>query len=310
METYLILISAFFLDLICGEPPAVLHPVVYIGKLIGFFEKYFFKGNTFFQFLLGTCLSLLVITTFTIPPYFFLQFLKERIYPIYFLISVFLLKTTFAIRALKISAAAVKDSLSKRDYCRARSQLRSLVSRETGDLDERLIISAAVESVGENITDSVVSPWLSFVFFGVPGAMAFRAINTLDAMIGYHGKYEYFGKFASRLDDIVNFIPARIAGFLICFAGFLTGRGFYSPLTTMLREARKTESPNAGFSIGAIAGSLGVELEKPGHYRIGRSKNPLHTNTIQDAAEVLIITSSLALALCIGIILVKERIVD
>jgi adenosylcobinamide-phosphate synthase len=143
----------------------------------------------------------------------------------------------------------------------------------------------------------------------VPGAVAFRAINTLDAMIGYHEKYEYFGKFAARLDDIVNFIPARIVGFLICLAGFLTGKGF-SSLTTMLREARKTESPNAGFSMGAIAGVLGVELEKPGHYRIGKSKNPLHTNTIQDAEEILIITSFLALALCIGIILVKERFVD
>jgi adenosylcobinamide-phosphate synthase len=309
METCLILISAFLLDLIWGEPPAVLHPVVYMGRLIGFFEKYFFKGSTFFQFLLGACLSLLVIATFTIPAYFLLQLLKERIYPIYFLISVFLLKTTFAIRALKISAATVKDSLSKGDYYKARGQLKSLVSRETGDLDEKLIISAAVESVGENITDSVVSPWLFFVFFGVPGAMAFRAINTLDAMIGYHGKYEYFGKCAARLDDIINFIPARIVGFLICLAGFLIGKGF-SSLTTMLREARKTESPNAGFSMGAIAGALGVELEKPGHYRIGKSKNPLHTNTIQDAEKMLIVTSFLALTLCIGIILVKERFVD
>lgn len=310
METCLILISAFFLDLICGEPSAILHPVVYMGKLIGFFEKYFFKGSTFFQFLLGTCLSLLVIATFTVPTYFLLQFLKERIYPIYFLISVFLLKTTFAIRALKMSAAAVKDSLSKGDYYEARSQLKSLVSRETGDLDERLIISAVVESVGENITDSIVSPWLFFVFFGVPGAVAFRAINTLDAMVGYHGEYEYFGKLAARLDDIFNFIPARIAGFLICLAGFLTGRSLFPSLNTMLDESRKTESPNAGFSMGAIAGVLGVELEKPGHYRIGKSKNPLYTKVIQDAEEILITTSLLALVLCMGIILVKEGFVD
>jgi adenosylcobinamide-phosphate synthase len=310
MEACLILISAFFLDLIWGEPPAVLHPVVYMGKLIGFIERYFLRGNALSQFLLGTCLSLLIITTFTVPTYLLLQFLREKIYPVYFFISVFLLKSTFAVRALKDSAALVKGSLYKRDLCVARDQLKSLVSRETNDLDERLIISATVESVGENITDSVVSPWLFFVFLGVPGAMAFRVVNTLDSMIGYHGRYEYFGKFAARLDDIANFIPARISGFLICLSGFLIGKSFFSSLTTMLRGARKTESPNAGFAMGAMAGVLGVELEKTDHYRIGESKNSLHLDKIREAEKILVITSSLALALCIGMILIKERFID
>src|ERR1700758_2206465 len=202
MENCLILIFAFFLDLIWGEPPSILHPVVYMGKLIGFVERYLFRGNALSQFLFGMCLSLLVIAIFTVPTYLLLKFLREKIYPVYFLISVFLLKSTFALKALKDSASLVKGSLYKRDIYGARDQLKSLVSRETNDLDERLIISATVESVGENITDSVVSPWLFFVFLGVPGAMAFRVVNTLDSMIGYHGMYEYFGRFAARLDDI------------------------------------------------------------------------------------------------------------
>jgi len=310
MEICLILISAFIIDLVLGEPPGALHPVVYMGKLIGFLERYLFKGNTTAQFLSGACLSLLAIATFTIPTYFLLKFLKGKSYPMYLFMSVIFFKTAFAQKALKDSASAVKSSLSKRDFHLAKDQLKSLVSRETKDLDERLIISATIESVGENITDSIVSPLLFFVFFGVPGALAFRVINTLDAMIGYHGRYEYFGKFAARLDDIVNFIPARIAGLLICAASLFVGKSLLSPLAAMLSERRKTESPNAGLTIAALAGALGVELEKKDHYRIGEPRRPLDVTAIEDGIKVLGVTSILTLILCITFILVKEKIVS
>jgi adenosylcobinamide-phosphate synthase len=310
METCLILIFAFFLDLVFGEPPAILHPVVYMGKLIRFLEYYFFKGNTLTQFLLGACLSLLVIAAFTIPTYFLLTFLKEKSYSIYLFISIVLLKTTFALKTLKDSAKVVKDSLSKKDLLLAKEQLKSLVSRENKDLDERLIISATIESVGENTTDSVISPWLFFVFLGVPGAMAFRAINTLDAMIGYRGKYEYFGKFAARLDDIANLIPARIAGLLICIASLFVKKDFLSSFSTMLSGRRKTESPNAGFTIGAIAGALGVELEKKGHYKIGKTKKPLDITAIEDGIKVLEVTAIAALFLCIGLVFLRDQILN
>jgi adenosylcobinamide-phosphate synthase len=140
--------------------------------------------------------------------------------------------------------------------------------------------------------------------------MAFRAINTLDAMIGYHGKYEYSGKFAARLDDIANFIPARITGLLICTASLFVKKSFLPSFSAMLSGRKKTESPNAGFTMGALAGALGVELEKKGHYRIGKSKKPLGITSIEDGIKVLKVASIVALFLCISLIFVKDKILN
>jgi adenosylcobinamide-phosphate synthase len=132
-----------------------------------------------------------------------------------------------------------------------------------------LLVSAAVESVAENSSDSFVAPLFYFLLFGIPGAIAYRVVNTLDAMLGYHGEYEYLGKFASRLDDVLNFIPARLTALLLVLAAFLSGGDGRASWRVALREHAKTESPNAGWPMAAVAGALKVRLEKSRHYQLG-----------------------------------------
>ena len=135
-----------------------------------------------------------------------------------------------------------------------------------------------------------MAPLFYFLFFGVPGAIAYRVVNTLDAMIGYHGKYEYLGKFASKLDDMLNFIPARLTALLLVLASFLSGRGARASWQVALSEHSKTASPNAGWTMAAVAGALNVPLEKVGHYRLGRAGVPLTPETIDAALKLMLIS--------------------
>ena len=133
--------------------------------------------------------------------------------------------------------------------------------------------SSAIESVAEGLCDSVVAPLFYFLIFGLPGAFAYRAINTLDSMIGYRGKYEYLGKFAARLDDVLNYIPARLAFLFIVIAASLKKMG-REAWQVARRDHTQTSSPNAGWPMAAMAGALHVRLEKPGHYVLGDGKEP------------------------------------
>jgi adenosylcobinamide-phosphate synthase len=123
--------------------------------------------------------------------------------------------------------------------------------------------------VAENTTDSFVAPWLYFAIFGLGGAVVYRTVNTLDAMIGYHGKYEYLGKASARLDDLLNLIPARIAALIIAAVSPLARENMKRSLKVLFKEGHHTESPNAGLTMAAMAGALGVKLEKAGHYVLG-----------------------------------------
>ena len=161
-----------------------------------------------------------------------------------------------------------------------------------------------MESVAESTCDSLVAPLFYFLLFGVPGAIAYRVVNTLDAMIGYHGKYEYLGKFVSRLDDILNFIPARLTALLLVLAAFLSGRSGRASWRVALSEHSKTESPNAGWTLAALAGALDVRLEKVGQYRLGKANSPLVPETIDASLALMQIAVLLWVALCflVGVI--------
>jgi adenosylcobinamide-phosphate synthase len=182
---------------------------------------------------------------------------------------VYLLKSAFAVRDLAAAALRVRRCLAGDDVDGARGALVSLVSRETATLTPPLISAAAIESVAENCSDSIVAPLLFYIVGGVPGAVAYRAINTLDAMIGYRGELEWLGKAAARLDDVANFVPSRLTALLLAVAAPL-GRGSVARAFTIWRRDRaRTESPNAGHPMATMAGALGVVLEKQGAYRLG-----------------------------------------
>ena len=290
MEILLILFLAIVIDLTLGELPRPVHPVVWIGKVASFLERGGAGQARLIQFVYGVGMTLCTIGLFTVATYFVLFYLKSFSFVVYVLVAAVLLKSTFSLKELRRVALSIKGLLLNGKLDEARLELRSLVSRDTRGLTEPQVISATVESVAENTGDSFVAPLFYFLLFGVPGAVAYRVVNTLDAMVGYHGKYEYLGKFASRLDDVLNFIPARLTALLLVLASFLLGRGARTTWRVALSEHSKTESPNAGWTMAAMAGALSVQLEKAGHYRLGRADVALRPESIDAAVKLMLIS--------------------
>ena len=180
-------------------------------------------------------------------------------------------------------------------------------SRNVDEITLEQATAATVESVSENLTDSIIGPWLAFALFGLPGAFAYRAVNTLDSMIGYHGRYEFLGKASARLDDLVNLIPARLTALLLLLGSFcLPGQRATGAWRIMWRDHARTASPNAGWTMSCMAGALGVALEKPGHYRLGDATRALQPEDITRALQSMALVAAFGLALAIGLIYLKD----
>jgi adenosylcobinamide-phosphate synthase len=289
------LLLALIIDATLGEYPNRLHPVVWMGKVIGALERRA-PRRPGAQLLFGAGLALLVPALFAGPALLVLGWVNLPD-PVVLLLSVLLLKASLALTALGAAAAVVRDALAGRNLAAAREGLRSLCSRDPAQLGEPELVAACVESVAENASDSFVAPLFYYALFGVPGALFYRAVNTMDAMIGYHGKYEYLGKAAARLDDLLNFIPARLTAALLVLAGALRGQDARAGLAIWRRDAARTESPNAGRPMAAMAGLLRVRLTKPGHYQLGDDRAPLLSATIDEAWRTVKLAAWLAAAL-------------
>ncbi len=292
---------AIALDLALGEPPTRLHPTVWIGRTISIADRFSPKSPKA-GLAAGIVVVVLITGGWTAAAFFLLDWLKGLHTIAFFLVGAAILKTTFSVKMLHGVAASVRDLLVSGDMDQVRARMSSLVSRDPSQLTPELATAAAIESVSENMCDSFIGPWLAFALFGVPGAVAYRAINTLDSMIGYHGHYEYLGKAAARLDDLVNLIPARISGaFLVLASAVLPGQRAGRAWRIMWRDHGRTESPNAGWAMSGIAGALGVELEKVGHYRLGdplRRLEPMDiTRTVRSMYVVACMSLAAALAL-------------
>ncbi len=298
MDILLILSVALAIDLVLGEPPRFIHPVVWMGKVTSFLERGGIGQSPLAQFSYGTVITLFLIGLFTTTTYFILFYVKSLNFAAYVIIGAVLLKSTFSLRQLRRAALEVKRSLAKGELDEARFELRSLVNRDTQGLSRPLLVSAAVESVAENTCDSFVAPLFYFLLLGVPGAIAYRVVNTLDAMLGYHGKYEYLGKFASKLDDMLNFIPARLTALLLVLAALLSRRDARASWQVALSEHSKTESPNAGWTMAALAGALNVQLEKVGHYRLGKTDTLLMPETIDASLTLMQVAALIWVMIC------------
>jgi len=295
------LAGALAIDLILGEPPRVIHPVVWMGKVTSLWERGSIGQRPVAQFIYGTVMTLVTIGLFAIPAYFILLNLKGVSYAAYLIAGAVLLKFTFSLRELRRVAISVRTLLVEEKLDEARFELRSLVSRDTRSLSKPLLVSAAVESVAENACDSFVAPLFYFLLLGVPGAIAYRVINTLDAVIGYHQKYEYLGKFASRLDDVVNFVPARITALLLVLAAFLSRKDSRASWQVMLSDHFKTESPNAGWTMAAVAGALNVQLEKAGQYQLGKASAPPVPQVIDTALGLVGVVALVWVIVCFAV---------
>jgi len=289
METLLILFLAITIDLALGDPPDVIHPVAWLGKVVSFLEKGCISQSRVIQFLYGVGIVIITVGLFAVPAYFLLIYLKSLSTVAYVVVGAIIFKFTFSLRGLRQAALRAKRLLLEDKLDEARFALRALVSRDTRSLTKPLLVSATVESVAENTSDSFIAPLFYFLLLGVPGVIAYRVVNTLDAIVGYRGKYEYLGKFASRLDDVLNFIPARLTALLLVLATFLSRRDGRTSWRVALTEHAKTESPNAGWPMAAIAGALNVQLEKTGHYKLGKAGTPLVPEAIDASLKLMYI---------------------
>ena len=301
----LALILALLLDLALGEPPNRLHPTVWMGKTVALAERVAPgpQSSPAVQLLVGAAMALAIPAAWGAAAWA-ITFGLLQLHPLaYLLVVAVLLKTTFSVRMLQVVAADIGRILTAGDIAEARRRMSALVSRDTSELTTGQMAAGAIESVAENITDSIVGPLLAFALFGLPGAVAYRAVNTLDSMVGYRGRYEYLGKASARLDDLVNLIPARLAAMLLWLAtvampGMAGGRSW----RIMLAHRGRTESPNAGWTMAAMAGGLGVTLEKVGHYRLGDPAPEPEAHHIGWANRALYATTGLAAAAAMGVI--------
>jgi adenosylcobinamide-phosphate synthase len=291
MEKIVVLLIALTLDLIFGEPPNAWHPVAWLGKLIAWETKLAPHRGKFRQMAYGATIVLVALGLIATATYFLLAQLSEFNLIVYVIVSGLILKFSFSLRGLRQAVDSVKKLLAKDNLKQARLSLRSLVSRDTTELSKSQVISAAVESAAENICDGFVAPLFYFFLFGVAGAIAYRVINTFDTIVGYHGQWEYLGKFAARLDDIVNFIPARLTALIIVLAALICRKNIVQAWHIMIRDHKKTESPNAGWTMSAVAGALEVQLEKAGHYKLGDNHLPLSLNTIDASRQIIMVTA-------------------
>ena len=308
MERLLILFLALALDLLLGEPPSAIHPVVWIGKTISLGEKLapcvhktfpLNKREKIKQLSYGVCLVLLTVSLFSTATYFALHYLRELSSLAYAVIGGLLLKTSFSFKELGRTALEMRELLANDSLGEARVKIAALVSRDATTLEKPQLVSATIESVAENLNDSIVAPLFYFLILGVPGAIAYRVANTLDAMIGYHGKYEYLGKAAARLDDVLNFVPARISGMLLVVAARLYRKDSRNAWRVLLRDHGKTESPNAGWPMSAMAGALKTRLEKVGYYSLGDINTPLTPILIDSGVKLVNVSFIVWALLCI-----------
>ena len=256
-------ILALLIDRWCGEPPAPVHPVVWMGyylKRIGQLLPDHGPGTAFFFGTLGWLVGAGLVAAAYGLAGFELAKLPRWLEVI---LTALLLKPLFALRLLLREVMAVEAALVQ-GLGPGRARLAHIVSRDTTNLDPDEIRESSLESLSENLSDSVVAPLFWFVLLGLPGAAVYRFANTADAMWGYRGRWEWAGKFAARADDLLNLIPARITAIGL----LLLGPNRWSLLARLPREAARTTSPNSGWPMGALALALNVRLRKPKVYAL------------------------------------------
>jgi adenosylcobinamide-phosphate synthase len=302
------LLLALLLDLVLGDPPNRYHPVAWMGAAIGMTRRAAPRRHHLLALLYGAALvvgGVMVVSIIGIV----MQELRQLLpLPWYWLLEACVLKTTFSYNGLTQAAHQVQAALDAGELERAR-QLVSwhLVSRDTATLTPSQVAAATVESVAENASDGIIAPLMFYALGGLPAALAYRFINTADAMLGYHdAEREWLGKIPARLDDLVNLVPARLTAGLLLLATWLLGGPLHRALTVWWRDAGQTASPNAGRPMSVMAGALGVELKKVGHYCLGAGHALPAAQDIPAAIRLL----AWAVVMAIGLLAIVQMILS
>ena len=303
-----ILPLAFLLDLILGDPRWLPHPIRWIGKWIEVWEPSFRKFN-FSLTASGYLFAFsLVFGTFIIT--WGVLYVAKVIHPYFYTImQIVLIYYTLSVKSLRSAAMDIYKTLKCGKLQEAKYRLSHIVGRDVETLDEKGVMRGTVESVAENLVDGVVSPLFFAALGGASLAMTYKMINTLDSMIGYKNEeYREFGRCSARLDDVANFIPARLSIPIISLAAFIVGGAGSESFITAIKEGRNHPSPNAGFSEAAFAGVLGIKLGGPNYYKgnlvnkpyIGSHLGDIDVEHIRQACNLMVISALLCLILCWG----------
>jgi adenosylcobinamide-phosphate synthase len=291
------------LDLAAGEPPARRHPVVWLGRALAWAER-----RTPGRSVADGAAAVGAVTAGAWVTARLVAAAARRLGWAGILLEALALKPAFAVRRLVEAAGGVEAALRQGDLATARARAgRDLVSRPTETLAANEVASAAIESAAENLVDSIAAPLLAYAAAGLPGAWAYRTVNTADAMWGYRDpRYERFGKAAARLDDLANLVPARLGALALAVGAALAGESGVGAARVAWSQHGRTASPNAGWPMAAMAGALDVGLAKRGAYRLGSAPLPSSPDAIRRACRVLGAAAALSVLVAAGVALLAR----
>jgi adenosylcobinamide-phosphate synthase len=300
-----LLLGAFLLDLAVGDPRWFPHPVVLMGKIITYGEEKLLSVKRGRAFLAGMVLSLFVIALSGATAWALVALFHLLPFWLSFIATAALGSTTLATRGLLDAVSHVEAPLRAGDIVVAREKLSHIVGRETTDLNQDKVLRASLESLSESTCDGIVAPLFYLFLGGIPLAMAYKAVNTLDSMIGYRtNRYLYFGKFAARLDDAMNFVPARLTALFIVVATLAARLNPGSALRVACRDHANHLSPNAGYPEAALAGAFGIRLGGPSIYfgkevykpYMGDDLKPVGIEMLKEGRVLCLVSAILSLA--------------
>ena len=299
LESIVIVGFALLLDFLVGDPKTKYHPTAWMGKLIASLVP-FTKSNSARKELLGGILLVsvivIIVSTLLIVLDVGISLLTIDIVSLIVSIAIgsILLKTTIAIKGMQKHALAVVNAVEEGDLDSARNHLSMIVKRDTKNLDKNHILSGVLESVSENTVDGVTGPLFYYAIFGLPGAFVYRAINTIDSMVGYKTTlFKNVGWFGAKCDTVLNYAPSRLTGLVMILGALILGYNWKESLYIMRRDSRKLESHNAGFPMAALAGALGTRLEKMNYYTIGNGSIEFTKSHIISAITLMKVSSIL-----------------
>ncbi|MFI3325635.1 MAG: adenosylcobinamide-phosphate synthase CbiB [Clostridia bacterium] len=316
MKTALIILIAFLLDAIFGDPAQIPHPICFIGKLISNTEK-FIRKHVKNELFGGVILVLVVIFTCFALPFALLKLAYFVNFFIGFVLETFFCFQIFAAKSLKNAAIQVYEPLVKGDIKEARKYISYIVGRDTQSLEEKGIIKATVETVAENTTDGVIAPLIFMAIGGAPLAFLYKGINTMDSMVGYKNeKYLLFGRCAAKLDDIANFIPARITAVFMVISAFLLRYNGKNAWKIFVRDRHNHKSPNSAQTESVVAGALEIQLAGDAWYFgklykkpfIGDKIREIEANDIKKTNRMMYLTSVLLMVITVLIVFVCNAI--
>lgn len=298
-ESILVVFFALVLDFAVGDPRNKFHPTAWLGSLIAKLTPHTKNSSENLEKLGGIFIILIssgIVASLIIFLYIGIKLITVNY--IYIIISVIvggvLLKTTIAIKGMEKHALAVVTALEQNNISSARDNLSMIVKRNTKNLDKNHVFSGVLESISENTVDGITGPLFYFALFGLPGAFVYRVINTADSMIGYKTDiFKNVGWFGANCDKILNYIPSRLTGFIMILSAMVLRNNWRKSYEIMIRDGRKTKSPNAGYPMAAIAGALEAKFEKIDHYSLGDGNISFTKDHVKSAISIMKVTSIL-----------------